>query len=41
MAGKCKCDMDHNAYKINDVEKMFFGDTQVYIMQKIIFGSYP
>ena len=25
MRGKCKCDMAHNSYKINDVEKMFFG----------------
>ena len=25
MRGKCKCDMAHNSYKINDVEKMFLG----------------
>ena len=34
MRGKCKCDMAHNSYKINDVEKMFWGDTGVYILQK-------
>ena len=30
--------MADNSYKINDVEKMFWGDTQVYILQKMIFG---
>ena len=25
MRGKCKCDMAHNSYKMNDVENMFFG----------------
>ena len=25
MTGKCKCDMAHNSYKINDVEKCFLG----------------
>ena len=36
MRGKCKCDMAHNSYKINDVEKMFLGDTEVYVLQKMI-----
>ena len=40
MRGKCKCDMAHNSYKINDVEKCFSGDTQVCILQKMIFGPY-
>ena len=29
-----------NSYKINDVEKMFLGDTEVYMLQKMIFRSY-
>ena len=36
MSGKCKYDMAHNSKKINDVEKMFWGDTQIYILQKLI-----
>ena len=32
--GKCKFDIALNSYKINDVEKMFWGDTEVYILQK-------
>ena len=40
MRGKCKCYMACNSYKINDVEKMFLGDTEVYILQKMIFGPY-
>ena len=32
MRGKCECYMAPNSYKINDVEKMFWGDTEVYIL---------
>ena len=40
MTGKYKCHMACNSYKIHDVEKMFLGDTEVYILQKMIFGPY-
>ena len=42
MRGQCKCCMALNSYKINDIEKMFLGDTQVYILQKkkTIFVEY-
>ena len=40
MRGKCKFHMALNSNKINDVEKMFWGDTEVYILQKTIFGAY-
>ena len=33
MRGKYKCHMACNSYKIHDVEKMFVGDTEVYILQ--------
>ena len=36
--GECKCYMACNSYKIHDVEKWFWGDTEVYILQKMIFG---
>ena len=29
-----------NSYKMNDVEKMFLGDTKVYILQKMIVEPY-
>ena len=29
--------MARNSYKVNDVEKMFWGDTEVSILQKKIF----
>ena len=32
MRGKCKHNMAYNSYKINDVEKMFWGNTEVYIL---------
>ena len=32
--------MASHAYEMNDVEKIFWGDTEVYILQKIIFGPY-
>ena len=34
MRGKCKCYIAHNSYKIHNVEKMFWGDTEVYVLQK-------
>ena len=34
MRGECKCYMACNSYKINDVEKCFWRDTEVYILQK-------
>ena len=37
---ECTCYMACNSYKIHDVEKMFWGGTEVYILQKIIFGPY-
>ena len=37
MTGKYKCHMACNSY---DVEKMFMGDTEVYTLQKMIFGPY-
>ena len=37
MRGECKCYMACNSYKTND-EKCFWGDTVVYILQKIDFG---
>ena len=41
MRGKCKCDMAHNSYKINDVEKMVFGGyTSIHTAKKLIFGPY-
>ena len=40
MRGNCKWYMAYNSYKINDVEKMFLGDTEVYVLQKTIFGAY-
>ena len=40
MTGKCKCHIACNSYKIHDVDKMFLGDTEVYILQKMIFGPY-
>ena len=36
MTGKYKCHMACNSYKIHDVEKMVWGDTEVYKLQKII-----
>ena len=36
MRGKCKFYMALNSYKINHIEKMFQGDTQVYVLQKMI-----
>ena len=32
--------MASHAYKMNDVEKMFWGYTEVYVLQKMIFGPY-
>ena len=40
MTGKYKCQMACNSYKIHDVEKIFLGDTEVDIQQKMIFGPY-
>ena len=40
MTEKYKCHMACNSYKIHDVEKMFLGDTEVYILQKMIFVPY-
>ena len=40
MRGKCKYYMVHNSYKINDVEKILWGESEVYLLQKMIFGPY-
>ena len=38
---ECTCYMACNSHKIHhDVEKIFWGDTEVYIQQKMIFGPY-
>ena len=34
LRSKYTCDMASHAYKMNDVEKMFWGDTEVYLLQK-------
>ena len=34
MAEKYKCHMVCNGHKIHDVEKMFWGVTEVYVLQK-------
>ena len=36
MRRKCRCDMAHHSHKMNDVEKMFWEDTEVYVLQKMI-----
>ena len=33
---ECTCYMACNSHQIHDVEKMFWGDTEVYILQKMI-----
>ena len=39
MTGKYKCHMACNSYKIHNVERMFWGDTEVYVLQKNDFWS--
>ena len=34
MRGKCKFYMALDSYKINHVEKMFWGNTEAYVLQK-------
>ena len=40
MRSKCTCDMAYHSTKMNDAEKCFWGDTEVYVLQKMIFGPY-
>ena len=37
--GECKCYMACNSYKIHDVEKIFWEDAEVYILQKNYFWT--
>ena len=39
MRKKCTCDMACHSYKMN-VDKMFWGDTEVYVLQNMSFGQY-
>ena len=39
LRSKCTCDMASHAYKTNDVEKMFWGDTEEYELQKNDFWT--
>ena len=40
LRSKYTCDMASHPYKMKGVEKTFLGDTEVYLLQKIIFGPY-
>ena len=37
---ECTCDMACNSHKCHDVEKVFWGDTEVYTLQRMIFGPF-
>ena len=37
---KCTCYITCHSHQIHDVEKMFWGDTEIYIWQKVIFGPH-